>query len=252
MEKRSLFDRIDKILVDKGLVKSRERAKALIMAGRVFVDGKPITKAGAKVSLDSVIELKGEDIPFVSRGGLKLEWAIKKFNIDVSNKVCVDVGASTGGFTHCLLKYGAKRVYAVDVGYGLLDWSLRNDPRVVPVERTNIRYMPKEVIPEDIDFVSVDVSFISLEKVLPKVKELLKDKGEAVLLIKPQFEVGRDKVSKGGIVREESYRKEAVEKIRKVAENLGFEVIGVVESPIKGAKGNIEYLMYVKLNLGRC
>ncbi len=248
MGKSSSYERIDKLLVEKGLVKSRERAKALLMAGKVFVDGKVVTKPGIKVRRDAFVELKGEDIPYVSRGGLKLEKALDYFGIDVKDKICVDVGASTGGFTHCLLLRGAKKVYAIDVGYGLLDWKLRNDPRVVVLEKTNIRHMPRDAISDCVDFVCVDVSFISLEKVLPKVKELLEEGGECVLLIKPQFEVGREKVSKGGIVKEASYRLEAVEKVKRIAEQLGFEVIGVTESPIKGAKGNIEYLMYLRFN----
>lgn len=250
MARGSSRERIDKLLVDRGLVQSRERAKALVMAGKVFVDGKRIDKPGTKVPLDAEIEVKGEDIPYVSRGGLKLEAAIKKFGIDVSGKVCVDVGASTGGFTHCLLMHGARKVYAVDVGYGQLHWKLRSDERVVPIEKTNIRYMPRDRIPEEVDFVCVDVSFISLEKVLPKVKELLGEKGEAVCLIKPQFEVGPEKVGRGGIVREESYRLEAVEKVKKCAKKLGFRIVGVMESPVRGSKGNIEYLMYMKLESG--
>ncbi|NPA16055.1 MAG: TlyA family RNA methyltransferase [Deferribacteres bacterium] len=248
MGKGSSCERIDKLLVDRGLVKSRERAKALLMAGRVLVDGKPVTKPGTRVSGDARIELRGEDIPYVSRGGLKLEKALKHFRIDVKDKVCVDIGASTGGFTHCLLLNGAKKVYAVDVGYGVLDWKLRNDPRVVVLEKTNIRHMPRSAVADRVDFVCVDVSFISLEKVLPKVKELLEEGGECVVLVKPQFEVGREKVSRGGIVREEAYRQEAVEKIKKTAQQLGFSVLGVTESPIKGAKGNVEYLMHLRLN----
>ena len=249
MEKKLLRERLDKILVEKGIVKSRERARALIMAGKILVEGKPVTKAGTKIPVDAHIEVKGEDIPYVSRGGLKLEHALKEFKIDVKDKVCVDIGASTGGFTDCLIQHGARKVYAVDVGYGLLDWKLRKDPRVVPIEKTNIRHMPRERIPEKVDFVCVDVSFISLEKVLPKVKELLEPEGECICLVKPQFEVGREKVGSGGIVRKEEYRKEAIEKVKKTAKELGFRVLGVVESPIKGAKGNIEYLLYLKLPL---
>ncbi len=246
MAKGSSRERLDKLLVERGLVESREKARALIMAGSVVVSGQKVTKAGTRVPADAEIEII-EDLPYVSRGGLKLEAALRHFGIDVKGKVCVDIGASTGGFTDCLLKHGAKRVYAVDVGYGQLHWKLRNDPRVVNIERTNIRYMPRERIPEEVDFVCVDVSFISLEKVLPKVKELLGKKGEAVCLVKPQFEVGPEKVGKGGIVKKEEYRMESIEKVKEAASRLGFEIGGVIESPIKGAKGNVEYLLYLLL-----
>ncbi|BAT72351.1 23S rRNA (cytidine1920-2'-O)/16S rRNA (cytidine1409-2'-O)-methyltransferase [Thermosulfidibacter takaii ABI70S6] len=246
MAKKSLRERLDKLLVDKGFVESREKAKALIMAGKVLVNGEKVTKAGTKVACDAAIELV-EDLLYVSRGGIKLEAALREFGIDVTDKICVDIGASTGGFTDCLLQHGAKRVYAIDVGYGQLHWKLRNDPRVINIEKTNIRYIPRNIIPENVDFVCVDVSFISLEKVLPKVKEILGNKGEAVCLVKPQFEVGPEKVGKGGVVREERYRKEALEKVSKVAIGLGFTVKGVIPSPIKGSKGNQEYLMYMIL-----
>ena len=246
MAKGSSRERLDKLLVERGLVESREKARALIMAGSVVVNGQKVTKAGTRVPADAEIEII-EDLPYVSRGGLKLEAALKHFGIDVKGKVCVDIGASTGGFTDCLLKHGAKRVYAVDVGYGQLHWKLRNDPRVVNIERTNIRYMPRERIPDEIDFVCVDVSFISLEKVLPKVKELLGKRGEAVCLVKPQFEVGPEKVGRGGIVKKEEYRMESIEKVKEAASRLGFEIGGVIESPIKGAKGNVEYLLYLLL-----
>jgi 23S rRNA (cytidine1920-2'-O)/16S rRNA (cytidine1409-2'-O)-methyltransferase len=246
MAKKSLRERLDKLLVDRRLVESREKAKALIMAGKVLVDGEKVTKAGTQVPCDAAIKVV-EDIPYVSRGGIKLEAALKEFGIDVTDKICVDIGASTGGFTDCLLQHGAKKVYAIDVGYGQLHWKLRNDPRVVNIEKTNIRYMPRDIIPEVVDFVCVDVSFISLEKVLPKVKEILGDEGEAVCLVKPQFEVGPEKVGKGGVVREERYRKEALEKVSKVAIGLGFAVKGVIHSPIRGSKGNQEYLMYLVL-----
>ncbi len=246
MAKGSSRERLDKLLVERGLVESREKARALIMAGSVVVNGQKVTKAGTRVPADAEIEII-EDLPYVSRGGLKLEAALRHFGIDVKGKVCVDIGASTGGFTDCLLRHGAKRVYAVDVGYGQLHWKLRNDPRVVNIERTNIRYMPRERIPEEVDFVCVDVSFISLEKVLPKVKELLGKKGEAVCLVKPQFEVGPEKVGRGGIVKKEEYRMESIEKVKEAASRLGFEIGGVIESPIKGAKGNVEYLLYLLL-----
>ncbi len=250
MAKGSSLERIDRLLVERGLAASRERAKALVMAGKVYVDGRRVEKAGTRVPVDAPIKVKGEDIPYVSRGGLKLEGALRAFGIDVRGRVCVDIGASTGGFTHCLLLHGAKRVYAVDVGYGQLHYTLRRDERVVPIERTNIRYMPKERVPEEVDFVCVDVSFISLEKVLPKVRELLRDGGDAVLLVKPQFEVGPEKVARGGIVRNPEYRMEAVEKVKRAALALGFEVLGVVESPIKGVKGNVEFLMHIKKGVG--
>ncbi len=246
MAKRSFRERIDKLLVDRGLVESREKAKALVMAGNVLVNGEVVSKPGAQVPVDACIELK-EELPYVSRGGLKLERALEEFGINVEGKVCVDVGASTGGFTDCLLKKGAKRVYAIDVGYGQLHWKLRNHPKVVNMEKINIRHMPREAIPEEVDFVCVDVSFISLEKVLPKVKELLSKNGEAVCLIKPQFEVGPKKVGKGGVVRKEEYRMEAVEKVKGAAIRLGFRVCGVIESPIRGTKGNLEYLIHLIL-----
>jgi len=238
--------RLDKLLLERGLAKSRERAKALILCGQVLVNKKVIDKAGTLVDVTSLIELKSPDHPYVSRGGLKLEAAIKNFNINLKDKNALDVGASTGGFTDCLLKHGAKKVYAVDVGYGLLDWRLRQDKRVILIERQNIRYLPKEKIPEPIDIATVDVSFISVKKVIPKVTEFLNPKGEIIILIKPQFEVGREKVGKGGIVRDEAIRQEAVKEIVNFCKKLGFHIIGVIPSPILGAKGNQEYLAYGK------
>ncbi len=246
MGKRLSRKRIDLLLVERGLAESREKAKALVLAGKVWVGDRRVDKPGTMVPIDAPVEVE-EPLPYVSRGGLKLEAALKHFGIDVKDKVCVDVGASTGGFTHCLLKHGAKRVYAVDVGYGQLHWSLRNHPKVVNMEKTNIRHMPKEAIPERVDFVCVDVSFISLKKVLPKVRELLESGGEAVCLVKPQFEVGPEKVGRKGVVREEAYRQEAVSEVKAFAEKLGFEVVGIIESPIRGSKGNVEYLMYMKI-----
>lgn len=238
-------ERLDKLLVDKGLVKSRERAKALIMEGRVVVGGQQGAKPGTMVSAASEISLKGNDIPYVSRGGIKLQAALDFFRIDPAGRVAMDIGCSTGGFTDCLLKRNALRVYAVDVGYGQFDWSLRNDPRVILLEKTNIRYLERGSVPEVIDLAVIDVSFISLLKVLPRVREFLGEEGAVLALIKPQFEVGRGMVGKGGIVRDEEKRVAAVENIREGAEAVGFRAIGVFESPIKGQKGNREYFIYL-------
>lgn len=236
--------RLDILLVNRGITDSRQKARALILEGKVLVNGKKVEKPGTMVDDSSNIELCGENIPYVSRGGLKLEAAIKKFEIDIKDKVAMDVGASTGGFTDCLLQHGAKKVYAVDVGYGQLAWKLRTDPRVIPIERTNIRYMPKEQIPENIDIATIDVSFISLKLVIPKVMEFLKDRGEIVALIKPQFEVGKKDVEKGGIIRSPEKRQFAVSEVVKFCEQSGLKIKGVIESPIRGQKGNIEYLLY--------
>jgi len=214
------------------------------MEGKVVVNGYRATKAGELVSTDSSIELKGEDNPYVSRGGLKLEAALKHFKIAVLNKTAMDVGSSTGGFADVMLQQGARRVYCIDVGYGQLAWKLRQDSRVVLLERTNIRYLEKDRIPELIDISTIDVSFISLSKVMQKVLEFLKETGEVVALIKPQFEVGKGEVGKGGIVKEESKRIEVVERIRKECETFGLEVTGIITSPITGQKGNIEYLIH--------
>jgi 23S rRNA (cytidine1920-2'-O)/16S rRNA (cytidine1409-2'-O)-methyltransferase len=238
--------RLDKIIVDKGIAPSRERAQALIMEGRVFVGGISVTKAGTMVDEGVAIELKGEDIPYVSRGGLKLEAVIRHFNIALKDKVAMDVGSSTGGFTDCMLQNGIKRIYCIDVGYGQLAWKLRQDPRVVLIERTNIRYLEREKIPEEIDIATIDVSFISLIKVVPNVLEFLKENGEIIALIKPQFEVGKGEVGKGGIVKDEAKRLKAVDRVRENLEALGLQTIGVMQSPIPGQKGNIEYLIYMK------
>ncbi|MCD6319809.1 MAG: TlyA family RNA methyltransferase [Candidatus Desulfofervidaceae bacterium] len=242
--------RLDKLLLDRGLVRSRERAKALILSGQVWVAGQRVDKAGAQVDINAPIELKTPDHPYVSRGGLKLEAALQTFQIVLTNKVAMDIGASTGGFTDCLLQHGAKKVYAIDVGYGLLDWQLRQDKRVIPIERQNIRYLPREAIPEPIDIITIDVSFISLRKVIPKGKEFLKSRGELIALIKPQFEVGKGEVGKGGIVRDENKRQQVVKEISDFCERLGFEVKGVIPSPILGTKGNQEYLLYAKMMVG--
>lgn len=239
-------ERLDKLVVGRGLAGSRERARALIMGGKVLVEGNPVTKAGALVDCDAPITLKAEDIPYVSRGGLKLEAAIREFRIDLRGKTAMDVGASTGGFTDCMLRQGAEKVYAVDVGYGQLDLRLRQDPRVVLLERTNIRYLEREKIPDEIDIATVDVSFISLKTVMPRIVEFIKPGGAIVALIKPQFEVGRGDVGKGGVVRDEKKRTEAVRAVEENMRSLGLSVVGIMESPVRGPKGNIEYLIYLR------
>ncbi|MDI6745450.1 MAG: TlyA family RNA methyltransferase [Thermodesulfovibrionales bacterium] len=239
-------ERLDKIMVDTGLVKSRERARALIMEGKVLVDGSPVTKAGAMINTASSITLKSEDIPFVSRGGLKLKAAIDFFKIDLKDKTAMDVGSSTGGFTDCMLQMGVKKVYCIDVGYGQIAWSLRNDPRVILLERTNIRHLERKRIPDIIDIATIDVSFISLTRVIPKVLEFLKEDGEMLALVKPQFEVGKGEVGKGGIVREEEKRLAAVDSVRAAVGSAGLRTAGMFESPVAGQKGNIEYFLYLK------
>lgn len=237
--------RIDILLVEKGLVTSRERAQSEIMAGNVLVAGQRVDKAGEKFDTNVEIEVKGQAIPYVSRGGLKLEKAINAFGINLCDKICMDVGASTGGFTDCMLKNGAKKVYAIDVGYGQLAWSLRQDPRVVCMERTNIRYVEASQIEEQLDFCSIDVSFISLTKVLPAVKKLIRDDGKVVCLIKPQFEAGREKVGKKGVVRDKVVHIEVINSIVNWALAEQFVILGLDFSPIKGPEGNIEYLLYI-------
>ncbi|TDT61935.1 TlyA family RNA methyltransferase [Fonticella tunisiensis] len=244
-------ERLDTLLVERGFFDSREKAKKHIMAGLVFVDNVRVDKAGEKVRRECKIEVKGVAIPYVSRGGLKLEKAIKEFEIDLKNKICIDVGASTGGFTDCMLKNGAIKVFSIDVGYGQLAWELRKDPRVVSMERTNIRFVKQEDIGEQVDFVSIDVAFISLRLVLPVVKELLKPAGEVIALIKPQFEAGRDKVGKKGVVREPEIHREVIENVLNFALCIGFSLKGLTFSPIKGPEGNIEYLAYLKNSEGK-
>ena len=237
-------ERLDILLVNKGIFTSRERAKTNIMAGKIFVDGHRVDKAGEKVNIDADIIFKGQEIPYVSRGGLKLEKAMKEFNINLEERVCMDIGASTGGFTDCMLQNGARKVFSVDVGYGQFAWKLRTDDRVVCMERTNIRYVTPEDIGEKLDFASIDVSFISLKKIMPATLNLLKDNGEVVALIKPQFEAGREKVGKKGVVRDINVHKEVVTNIVEFLISENINIIGVSYSPIKGPEGNIEYLVY--------
>ena len=238
--------RLDIMLVERALAPSREKAKAYIMAGDVYVDGQKEDKAGSMFAETVKIEVRGNTLPYVSRGGLKLEKAMKGFELSLENKVCMDVGASTGGFTDCMLQNGAVKVYSIDVGYGQLDWKLRNDPRVVCMEKTNIRYVLPENIQEPADFASIDVSFISLTKVLLPVRGLLTDSGEIVCLIKPQFEAGREKVGKKGVVRDPAVHREVIEKVRDYAIGIALEPCHLSFSPIKGPEGNIEYLLHLK------
>ena len=238
--------RLDVALVERGLILSREKAKVVIMEGLVYVNGQKSDKAGAQVKDDDTIEIRGETLRYVSRGGKKLEKAMQAFPISLEGCTCIDIGASTGGFTDCMLQNGAKKVYSVDVGYGQLAWSLRTDVRVVNLERTNIRYVTEEQIPDPIDFISVDVSFISLTLVLPVAWKLLKDQACMVCLVKPQFEAGKDKVGKKGVVREPQIHKEVIRKVADCAVGLGFAVKGLDYSPIKGPEGNIEYLLFLQ------
>ena len=236
--------RLDRLLLERGLVESRERGQAIIIAGQVLVNSQKVEKSGSLVLADAEIRILGEQMPYVSRGGLKLEKALAEFTIDVKEKTALDVGASTGGFTDCLLQHGAKRVYAVDVGYGQMAWKVRQDARVVVIERTNIREIDLAVIPEKADIVVIDVSFISMEKVIPSVLRFLNPEAGIVALIKPQFEVGKGQVGKGGIVRNEAARAAAVEKVRTAFQNAGLEVNGIILSPITGQDGNVEYLIH--------
>jgi len=242
-------ERLDVLLVEQGFAASREKAKAIIMSGNVFVNGQREDKAGTTFDpAKSTIEVKGQTLKYVSRGGLKLEKAMAQFDITLEDKVCMDIGASTGGFTDCMLQNGARKVYSVDVGHGQLAWSLRNDERVVCMEKTNFRYLTREDIQDDLDFASVDVSFISLSKILLPARKILKDHGQMVCLIKPQFEAGKDKVGKKGVVREQSVHQEVIEKIFTLADILGFQILGLEYSPIKGPEGNIEYLIHIEKN----
>lgn len=239
-------ERLDVILVKRGLAESREKAKAVIMSGIVYVDGQKEDKAGASFEDTVNIEVRGNTLRYVSRGGLKLEKAVACFDLNLEGKVCMDVGASTGGFTDCMLQNGAVRVYAVDVGRGQLAWKLRNDPRVVCMEKTNIRYVTGEDIEELVDFSSIDVSFISLTKVLGPVKALLKPQGQVVCLIKPQFEAGREKVGKKGVVRDKNVHLEVIKMVMSYAEGIGFDILNLEYSPIRGPEGNIEYLLHLE------
>ena len=242
-------ERLDVLLVKKGLAPSREKAKAVIMAGSVYVDGQKEDKAGSVFDEESAqIEVRGHVLPYVSRGGLKLEKALKVFPITLTDKICMDIGASTGGFTDCMLQNGAVKVYSVDVGYGQLDWKLRQDDRVVCMEKTNFRYMTPEDIPDVLDFASVDVSFISLDKILTPAYALLREQGEMVALIKPQFEAGREKVGKKGVVRDPKVHEEVISRIVRHADEVSFEVLDLSYSPIRGPEGNIEYLIHLKKN----
>ena len=238
--------RLDQLVFDLGLAESRERAKTTVMSGLVFVNGQRADKPGMQVSPDVNVEVKGTALPYVSRGGLKLEKALKVFPIDVTGMVCVDCGASTGGFTDVLLKNGAAKVYSVDVGYGQLAWSLRNDERVINMERTNIRYISSEQIPEPLDICVMDLSFISVKLVLPAVCALLKDDAQLVCLIKPQFEAGREEVGKKGVVRDKAVHLSVIESVLSFAPTVGMTVMGLDFSPIKGPEGNREYLCYMK------
>lgn len=241
-----LKKRLDVLVVEQGLAESREKAKALIMAGMVYADNQKADKPGDQFPEEVTLEARGKAMPYVSRGGLKLEKAISEFRLDLTGLICMDIGASTGGFTDCMLQNGAAKVYSVDVGYGQLAWKLRTDARVVNLERTNARYLTREEIPEEIGFFSVDVSFISLALILPAIRPLLAENGRAVCLIKPQFEAGREKVGKKGVVRDKSVHLEVIERILGFALEHGFSVLGLTFSPVKGPEGNIEYLVYLE------
>ena len=243
-------ERLDVLLVKKNLAESREKAKAVIMSGIVYVDGQKEDKAGSMFEDTALVEVRGSTLKYVSRGGLKLEKAMEQFGVGLSGKVCMDVGASTGGFTDCMLQNGAKKVYSVDVGHGQLAWKLRNDERVVCMEKTNIRYVTPEEIPDRVQFVSIDVSFISLTKVLGPVQALMEPEGDVVCLIKPQFEAGREKVGKKGVVRDPAVHLEVIQMVASFAGSIGLEALHLDFSPIKGPEGNIEYLLHLKNHPG--
>ena len=242
--------RIDVLLYEKGLAPSREKARTLIMAGCVYADNQKFDKPGDTVREDAVLEVRGNTLRYVSRGGLKLEKAMQLFPIKLESTVCMDIGASTGGFTDCMLQNGASKVYSVDVGYGQLAWKLREDPRVVCMERTNARYLTHEQIPDELDFASIDVSFISLKLILPAVHNVLKDGGHVACLVKPQFEAGKEKVGKKGVVRDPAVHLEVLEHFLEHAKDSGFTVLGLTYSPIRGPEGNIEYLGYLEKGEG--
>lgn len=241
-------NRLDVYLTEHGFCESREKAKALIMAGVVFVNNQKSDKAGNTVKPDDIVEVRGETLKYVSRGGLKLEKAVDVFNLKLDGFVCADIGASTGGFTDCMLQNGACRVYAIDVGYGQLAWKLRTDERVINLERTNFRYVTSEQVPDLLDFASVDVSFISLSHILPVMRNILKENGKAVCLIKPQFEAGKENVGKKGVVREKSVHIAVIKKITELIKENNFSLLGLDFSPVKGPEGNIEYLCYIEKN----
>lgn len=238
--------RLDVAVYERGFAETREKAKAMIMAGSVYLNGQKALKGGVNIKETDVIEVRGAVNPFVSRGGLKLDKAMKSFGLDLTDCICMDIGASTGGFTDCMLTNGAKKVFAIDVGYGQLAWKLRCDERIVNLERTNFRYVTREQVPDEVDFASVDVSFISLKLILPVMHTLLKDGGRSVCLIKPQFEAGKENIGKKGVVRDKSVHADVVRNITDFAAENGFRVMGVDFSPIKGPEGNIEYLMYIE------
>jgi 23S rRNA (cytidine1920-2'-O)/16S rRNA (cytidine1409-2'-O)-methyltransferase len=241
-------ERLDKLLVERGIAPTRERARALIMAGRVAVEGKVIDKPGTRIDFETPIQLKGETDAYVSRGGEKLEGALKAFDIRPAGLVVMDVGASTGGFTDCVIRKGARKVYAVDVGYGQLAWKLREDPRVVNLERRNIRYLQRQEIEEEIDLILIDTSFISVEKFIPHLLGFLKKGGAILSLIKPQFEVGRKEVGKGGVVRDPMLHQKVIDRISSFCRGLKLEVMGVTGSPLVGPKGNKEFFIYLRMN----
>ena len=238
--------RLDVAVFERGFAETREKAKAMIMAGSVYVNGQKALKGGVNIKETDVIEVRGAVNPFVSRGGLKLDKAVRSFGLELADCVCMDIGASTGGFTDCMLTNGAKKVYAIDVGYGQLAWKLRCDERVVNLERTNFRYVTREQVPDEVDFASVDVSFISLRLILPVMHTLLRSGGRSVCLIKPQFEAGKENIGKKGVVRDKSVHMDVVRSITSFAAENGFKVLNVDFSPIKGPEGNIEYLMYIE------
>ena len=242
--------RLDVLLTEQGYFESRQKAQATIMSGLVFVNGQRVDKTGASIAEDAQIEVRGKAIPYVSRGGLKLEKAMKVFPVRLDGKICADIGASTGGFSDCMLQNGAAKVYAVDTGYGKLDWKIRSDPRVVALERTNARYLTHEQVPDELDFASVDVSFISLRLILPALRGVLKEDGSVVCLVKPQFEAGRDKVGKKGVVRDPKVHLEVLEHFLEHAREADFTVRDMTYSPIKGPEGNIEYLGYLTVGAG--
>jgi 23S rRNA (cytidine1920-2'-O)/16S rRNA (cytidine1409-2'-O)-methyltransferase len=243
-------ERLDRLLVEKGVVQSRERARALILAGRVSVDGQIVDKPGTQIKREAQLQLQGKDQPYVSRGGKKLEGALDAFEVDPKGMTVMDVGASTGGFTDCVLQRGARKVYAVDVGYGQLAWKLQKDPRVVNLERKNVRYLKSEEVGEKVDLILIDTSFISMEKFLSSLLSFLKGGGSIVGLIKPQFEVGKGEVGKGGVVRDETLHQKVIKRISEFSRGLGLKVLGVIESPILGPKGNKEFFIYLRKEAG--